>query len=119
MGVVLVGAEEEVPPVEGGQEVVRVSADQRQVEVERGEQLGRHQAEQVRPRGGAQARRLPEGRLGPTRPADHRGPLEDLHREAGPGEQGGRDQAVVAGPDHDDVTHHIAVWVVARHWGEV
>src|SRR5207253_1946990 len=58
---VLVGAEQEVPAVEGGQEVVRVPTDQRQVEVERGEQLWRHQAEQVRPRGGAQARRLPEG----------------------------------------------------------
>jgi hypothetical protein len=47
-----------------------------------------------------------QGQLGcPDAPAGLLGRLEDLHLPAGIGEQVGRDQPVVAGADHDDVSH--------------
>jgi hypothetical protein len=87
----------------GGQEVVRVAAQHRDADVERGEQLRRHQPEQVGAGGVAQAGHLREGVLRPGGPADHLGGLQHQHVEPGAGEHDRGHQTVVPGPDD----HHV------------
>ena len=98
-------AQQQVAAVSSWQEVVRVPAHQWEVQLEQGQQLRRHQPEQVGPRRDAEPRRPREGHLRPAGATDHRRPLQDLHGQTGAGEQGGSDQPVVPGPDHDHVLH--------------
>jgi hypothetical protein len=62
-----------------------------------------------------------QGQLGcPDAPAGLAGRLEDLHLPAGIGEQVGRDQSVVAGPDHDGVSHAVPFCSPSTiDWGRV
>jgi hypothetical protein len=92
----LVGAEEQVAAIGGGQEVVRVAAQERQLDAELREQLGRHQAQQVGSGGGGKVRCLLERTLGATGAADDRLLLEDSHAQARTRKKRRSDQAVVA-----------------------
>jgi hypothetical protein len=109
-----VGAEEQVRrsgTARGGQEVVRVAAQHRDVEVEGAQQLRRHQAEQVGAGGLAQAGHLGERALGAGGAAEHLRGLEHHHVEAGAGQQHRGDQAVVTGPDD----HHVRAFRQRGH----
>jgi hypothetical protein len=83
----------------GGEEVVRVAAQHRDVHVERAQQFRRHQAQQVGPGGLAEAGHLGERPFGAGRPAQHVRRLENHYVEPGAGEQNRGDQAVVARSD--------------------
>jgi hypothetical protein len=87
------------------------SAEHGDVDVERLEQLGRHEAEQVRPGGVAQLWHPRERRLGAGGAADDVVGFEDHHPEPGAGEQDGGDQAVVAGSDD----HYVSALRQIRH----
>src|SRR5262245_22904186 len=100
-----VGAKQQVPTVETGQEVVGVPPDQWQVEVESGQQLRGHQPKQIGTCGGAQPGCPRKGPLRPASAADYSRLLHDLNRQSGPRKQGGSDETVVTGADHDDVAH--------------
>ena len=99
-----VGAEQQVRArSRGRQEVVRIPAQHRDRQVERAQQFRWHQTEQVRAGGLAQLRHLRERPLGPGGPADRPVRLQHHDRQPGPGQQDRGDQAVVSGPDDDDV----------------
>ena len=74
-----VGAEEQVPLAGRGQEVVRVAAEERKVDPELGDELGRHQAKQVGPRRSAEPGSVREGMLGLGGAPDGGFSLQDAH----------------------------------------
>ena len=101
--------EQQVPAARRRQEVVRVAANQRQVDAELAQELGRHQTEQVSAGRGAQARCLGERPFRPGGPADDAVLLEYPDPQAGARQQCRRHEPVVARADH----HHIDS--LARH----
>src|SRR5438128_1104326 len=98
-----VAAEEQVALAGGGQEVMRVAAQQRDVDAEFGDQFRRHDAEQVRAGRGLELRRLLERPLGARSAADRVLFLDEMDAQAGARQEGGGDEPVVAGADDDDV----------------
>jgi hypothetical protein len=102
LGGVSVAAEEQVGrarSARGGQEIVRVAAEHGDVHVQDAQQLGGHQAEQVRAGGLAEAGHLGEGVLGAGGAAELLVRFQDDHLQARAGQQNRGDQAVVAGSD--------------------
>jgi hypothetical protein len=82
---------------------MRVAAQHRDVDVERAQQLGRHQTEQVGPGRLAETGHLRERPLGAGRPAQHARGLEHDDVEPGPGQKDRGDETVVTGADDHDV----------------
>ncbi len=98
-----VRAQQQVLVAGGGKEVVGVAADQGEVELELGQDLRRHQTQQVGARRLSEPRRTPERCLGAAGPSHDAGRLEHRGLEAGPLQDGCRHQPVVSGADHGDV----------------
>src|SRR5690606_655061 len=95
--------QQQVAPIEGRQEIVRIASQQWEVKVERGQQLRRHQPQQISAGGGAKAGSPGERGLGSARAAHHVGTLQDMDGQAGLSEHSGGDQSVMTSADHDDV----------------
>jgi hypothetical protein len=115
-----VGTEQQVTPVGGGEEVMRVAPDQRELRPQLRDQLRLHHAEEVGAGGRAEAGGLGEGILRLSGAADGRLFFQHDHAQPPAGEQGGGDQAVVSRTDHHDVRRcmftHRGLRLTARRW---
>src|SRR5262249_46255258 len=91
---------------------VRIPPQERKVDARDGEELRRHQPDEIRSGRGQELWRLREGGLRARGAADAVPLFEDGDREPALGEEQGRAEPVVARADDDDVRH-------ARHHARV
>jgi hypothetical protein len=106
---VLIGAEQQVAAIRGRQEIVRVAAQQRQLDPEDLQQLGRHHPAQIRPCRYGESGRPREGSFRARRSADDHLLLEHAHAQPATRQQHRGDEPVVARADDNHVRvlrHH-------------